>query len=81
MVLVMRRLRLLGPAQVVQTDSSSESGKSDAGLAPRFRSRHTVALLGYLAAERRAVDREYLAALLRPEVEPGKGRSYLRREL
>lgn len=76
----MRHLKVLGPAQVLHTDSNSESGEGDAGI-PRFRSRYAVALLGFLAAEQRAIDREYLAALFRPEEESGKGRSYLRREL
>jgi len=48
---------------------------------PRFRSRRTVALLGYLAAERRSVVRDFLAALFWPDEATSKGRSNLRREL
>ncbi|MCP4539742.1 MAG: tetratricopeptide repeat protein, partial [Chloroflexi bacterium] len=52
-----------------------------AGEIPRFRSRRTVALLGYLATERRSVARDFLAALFWPDEATSKGRSNLRREL
>ena len=45
----MRRLRLLGPVQVDWNQSeSTRTGRPVAGEIPRFRSRRTVALLGYL---------------------------------
>lgn len=47
----------------------------------RFRSRRAVALLGYLAAERRPVSRSFLAALFWPDELPSKGKASLRREL
>ena len=59
--LAMRHLRLLGPARVDQIQKAqkkaveSEAQESAAGGAPRFRSPRTVALLGYLAVERRPV--------------------------
>jgi len=52
----MRRLRLLGPACVdriprTQKDTAKSAGdERGAGAVPRFRSRRTVALLGYLVA-------------------------------
>jgi adenylate cyclase len=83
----MRRLWLLGPACV---DRIPKTGKEPAkradadhneGAVPRFRSRRTVALLGYLVAERRSVARDFLAALFWPDEAATKGRSNLRREL
>jgi adenylate cyclase len=78
-----RHLRLLGPARVdpVRNDQG-KALESEAGDAlPRFRSRRTVAMLGYLAAERRPVARELLATLFWPDEAPAKGRANLRREL
>jgi adenylate cyclase len=83
----MRRLRLLGPACVdripktqTKTAKSAEDERNAAPV-PRFRSRRTVALLGYLVAERRSVAREFLATLFWPDEATSKGRSSLRREL
>ncbi|MCP4535856.1 MAG: serine/threonine protein kinase, partial [Chloroflexi bacterium] len=53
----MRRLWLLGPARV----DHIQQAHGKAGEIPRFRSRRTVALLGYLATERRSVARDFLA--------------------
>ncbi len=73
----MPHLTLLGPVRITQ-----DGGAADDADAPlRFRSRRTIALLGYLALERRPTAREYLAALFWPDEEPAKGRSNLRREL
>lgn len=47
----------------------------------RFRSRHAIALLGYLAVERRPISRAYLARLLWPDYSQSNGRTSLRREL
>jgi DNA-binding SARP family transcriptional activator len=83
----MRRLRLLGPTcveQIPETQKSTAESAGDerqAGAVPRFRSRRTVALLGYLVAERRSVARGFLAALYWPDETTAKGRSNLRREL
>ena len=83
----MRLLRLLGPACVdripeTQKDTAKSAGdERDAGAVPRFRSRRTMALLGYLVAERRSVARDFLAALFWPDEATSKGRSNLRREL
>jgi adenylate cyclase len=83
----MRRLWLLGPACV---DRIPKTGKEpakrtdadhNAGAVPRFRSRRTVALLGYLVAERRSVARDFLAALFWPDEATSEGRTNLRREL
>ena len=55
-------LKLFGPVHVTQVlVEANEEGYKDS--LPRFRSRRTVALLGYLARERRPIAREYLAAL------------------
>jgi len=83
----MRRLWLLGPACVAHTPdpqenrAKSEGHEGQANSPPRFRSRRTVALLGYLVTERRAVARDFLAALFWPDEATSKGRSNLRREL
>jgi adenylate cyclase len=83
----MRHLWLLGPACVEQSPEIQKSAAGSAGeecpagAAPRFRSRRTVALLGYLVAERRAIARDFLAALFWPDEATAKGRSNLRREL
>ena len=66
-----RYLQLFGPVRV----------ESVAGDVPRFRSQRTMALLGYLVAERRSVSRDALAALFWPDESQSKGRSNLRREL
>ena len=66
-----RQVQLLGPVQVVD----------DVDKVPRFRSQRTMALLGYLVTERRAVARDALAALLFPDESSSKGRGSLRREL
>ena len=66
-----RDLRLLGLLQVINDD----------GDVPRFRSQRTMALLGYLVAEQRAISRGALAALFWPDESQSKGRSNLRREL
>jgi adenylate cyclase len=83
----MRRLWLLGPACVERIPETKRNTAKSAGnghnasAVPRFRSRRTVALLGYLVAERRAVARDFLAALFWPDEATAKGRSNLRREL
>ncbi len=83
----MRRLWLLGPACVDQYTKTQKVGAGSAGhepsvpVVPRFRSRRTVALLGYLVAERRPVSRDFLAALFWPDATTSVGRSNLRREL
>jgi len=80
--LARRRLLLLGPARVDQvqnTRSESQEGGSDA--VPRFRSRRTTCLLGYLAAERRPITREVLSSLFWPDETQSKGRANLSREL
>ncbi|MGD8405796.1 MAG: BTAD domain-containing putative transcriptional regulator, partial [Anaerolineales bacterium] len=48
---------------------------------PRFRSRRTMALLGYLVVEQRPLARDFLSALFWPDETPSKGRGNLRREL
>lgn len=53
----------------------------EAGAVPRFRSQRTVALLGYLVAEQRALAREALSGLFWPDEPATKGRANLRREL
>jgi DNA-binding SARP family transcriptional activator len=55
--------------------------EQNAGTVPRFRSRRTVALLGYLVAEERPVARGFLAALFWPDEPASRGRSNLSREL
>ena len=83
----MRYLRLLGPARVdlipkaQEKPAKSAEGERHVGAVPRFRSRRTVALLGYLVAERRSVARDLLAVLLWPDEATPKGRSNLCREL
>jgi tetratricopeptide (TPR) repeat protein len=77
-----RRLWLLGLAHVDQIQKAhSEAQENAAGVGPRFRSRRTAGLLGYLAAERRPIGREHLAALFWPDETPSKGRANLSREL
>lgn len=67
----MREISLLGTPKVTSTD----------GAVPRFRSQRTVALLGYLAAERRTISRDRLAAFFWPDAQPQKAKGNLRREL
>jgi predicted ATPase/DNA-binding SARP family transcriptional activator len=64
-------LQLLGAARVAW----------ERGAPPRFRSKRTVALLGYLVAERRPFTRDSLAILFWPEEPLAAGRANLRREL
>lgn len=64
-------LRLLGPIQV-EVEGQPISN---------FRSHKTLAALGYLVAEQRAVARNHLAALLWPEATSVEGRAHLRRAL
>lgn len=82
----MPRLQLLGsvcidPLQGVQENPENVKGEQDPTALPRFRSRRTVALLGYLAAERRPVSRDFLAPFFWPDETLPKGRACLRREL
>lgn len=64
-------LQLLGTVRV----------ESDKDNVPRFRSQRTMALLGYLVAEQRAISRDFLAVLFWPDEELSKGKANLRREL
>ena len=82
-----RRLRLLGPVCI---EHIPESQKNSAGGGknefndreiPRFRSRRTIGLLGYLVSERRPMARETLSTLFWPDEPTSKGRTNLRREL
>ena len=83
----MRRLRLLGPVRVdqIHNDQSRaaeiETEGRIAGVLPRFRSRRTMGLLGYLVAERRPIARDLLTALFWPDWSPSRGRANLRRDL
>ena len=74
----MRHLWLLGPVRVEQGQKTQES---NAGMVPRFRSRRTVGLLGYLVSEGRPAARDHLAAFFWPDEAPSKGRANLSREL
>ncbi len=58
-----------------------DAEESTSGEVPRFRSRRTVALLGYLAAEQRPLARDHLMALFWPDWTPSRGRANLRRDL
>lgn len=66
-----RLLRLLGPVQL-EIDGKNAQG---------FRSKKTIALLGYLAVESRPVARTSLAALFWPDMEPQSARRELSRSL
>ncbi|MFL7867708.1 MAG: AAA family ATPase, partial [Anaerolineales bacterium] len=78
----MRHLWLLGPARVEQGQNlQKEAQENKTGAVPRFRSRRTVGLLGYLVSERRPAARDHLAALFWPDEEPSRGRANLSREL
>ena len=78
----MRYLRLLGPVSVteIQTAQTEAQGAFVAPV-PRFRSRRTMGLLGYLAAEGRPLSRDLSAVLFWPDETPSKGRANLSREL
>ena len=77
-----RRLRLLGPANVdLIKKAQSEASESVDEIVPRFRSRRTIGLLGYLVTEKRPVARDLLAALFWPDEVTSKGRANLSREL
>ena len=78
----MRRLKLLGPVQVEWFESEHKSKQlSEVDAIPRFRSRRTVGLLGYLVAIGRSTARDALAALFWPDEPLNKGRANLSREL
>ena len=80
--LIKRMVRLLGPTRVERIrQGQKRAAEREAGELPRFRSRRTVALLGYLVAERRPIARDYLASLFWPDEATAKGRGNLRREL
>lgn len=85
--LIARQLWLLGPARINQNQNTRsrtteiEAKGSFASEVPRFRSRRTIALLGYIVSEQRPVSRDLLAAFLWPDEAPSKGRANLRREL
>jgi DNA-binding SARP family transcriptional activator len=77
-----RYLRLLGPIRVEQIQKAQgNTNERNTNGVPRFRSKRTVGLLGYLAAEQRPVARDFLTALFWPDEESPKGRANLRREL
>lgn len=77
-----RFVQLLGPTRVEKIQGAQDKAeKTEAGGVPRFRSRRTAALLGYLAAERRPIARDFLVALFWPDEVLSKGRANLRREL
>jgi hypothetical protein len=83
----LRHLRLLGPVTVDLIPKTqkyiAESVRDEVnpGMIPRFRSRRTVGLLGYLVAKQRPIGREHLALLFWPDEAPANGRANLRREL
>ena len=80
--LTKRTLRLFGPVRIEYLQKAQNRAKEgNASVKPRFRSRRTVALLGYLAAEQRSVARDFLAVLFWPDEVLSKGRGNLRREL
>ena len=64
-------LQLLGTVRVA----------SDGGDLPRFRSQRTMALLGYLTVEQRAISRDFLATFFWPNETLAVGKANLRREL
>lgn len=82
----MIRLRLLGPACVEQIQSSQHVNEGAGETnpvddVPRFRSKRTIALLGYLAAEQRPLPRSSIASLFWPDKSTSQGLASLRREL
>ena len=83
---VMPYLKLLGPVcidtfQSPTANRNGETEKQERTTRPRFRSRRTVALLGYLAAERRPIGRDFLSSFFWPDESHSHGRACLRREL
>ena len=75
-------VRLLGPVRVDRFQNvQGKAEEKILGEVPRFRSRRTKALLGYLAAERRPIARDHLAAFLWPDWASSRGRANLRRDL
>lgn len=80
---MLRQLNLLGPVRVhwIAEESLPELRNGRIPKPPRFRSRRTVALLAYLAAERRPIARSHLAAFFWPDEPDANGRTNLRREL
>ena len=75
--MVNRYLQLLGPVSVHELGKT----QSNSSVIPRFRSQRTVAILGFLAAERRPIARDHLAAMIWPDEVSSKARGNLRREL
>lgn len=73
------QLRLLGPICIEQIQDGAE--ERSAGQVPRFRSRRTAALLGYLVSHQRPFARDLLAALFWPHWDLSRGRANLRRDL
>ena len=70
-----RFLRLIGPPRIeLSQDAHGNMGHGAVNSTPRFRSKRTVALLGYLAAEQRPVGRDSLAALFWPDETSARGR-------
>jgi DNA-binding SARP family transcriptional activator len=73
---------LLGPARVDALENAQFSSKQSIKYKlPRFRSRRTIGLLGYLATEQRPVARDLLVALFWPDESSSVGRANLSREL
>jgi predicted ATPase/DNA-binding SARP family transcriptional activator len=81
------QLRLLGPIQVgrFREDQSRTAEEQIGGnpneVPPRFRSRRTMAMLGYLVIEQRPIARDRLTALFWPDWSPSRARANLRRDL
>jgi adenylate cyclase len=81
------QLRLLGPIYVgkVQKGRNRTTGEhvrdNPQKKPPRFRSRRTTALLGYLVVEQRPIARDRLTALFWPDWSNARGRANLRRDL
>ncbi|MCP5094585.1 MAG: AAA family ATPase, partial [Chloroflexi bacterium] len=74
-------LRLLGSPHVADRQKRPFQTTKNKTQIPRFRSRRTIALLAYLAVERRPIARAFLAALFWPDETLSNGRANLRREL
>ena len=81
------QLRLLGPIYVGQIHgdkirtAEEQIGRNPNKAPPRFRSRRTTALLGFLVAEQRPIARDRLTALFWPDWSTSRGRANLRRDL